>query len=158
MIDIKPEAEFSDRVLYTYFRSPAAYRVRIALNLKRLDYRAVPVHLLRDGGQQRDGSDCAKPAKNGQAAHARKQADEPGSCTTSIRDRCLVQVCRFADRYHSKTCRHLRRLRPKQDFFNTIKVQRAVVQISGASKKRRIDHCIIVLKGLPSKQKAQWYL
>jgi hypothetical protein len=34
----------------------------------------------------------------------------------------------------------------------------AVVQISGASKKRRIDHCIIVLKGLPSKQKAQWYL
>jgi hypothetical protein len=28
----------------------------------------------------------------------------------------------------------------------------------GASKKRRIDHCIIVLKGLPSKQKARWYL
>jgi maleylacetoacetate isomerase len=53
MIDsIKPEVELSDRVLYTYFRSSAAYRVRIALNLKRLDYRAVPVHLLRDGGQQ----------------------------------------------------------------------------------------------------------
>jgi maleylacetoacetate isomerase/maleylpyruvate isomerase len=26
--------------------------VRIALDLKRLDYRAVPVHLIRDGGQQ----------------------------------------------------------------------------------------------------------
>ncbi|MCA1245107.1 maleylacetoacetate isomerase [Massilia sp. MS-15] len=38
--------------LYTYFRSSAAYRVRIALNLKGLDYEAVPVHLLRDGGQQ----------------------------------------------------------------------------------------------------------
>lgn len=37
--------------LYTYFRSSAAYRVRIALNLKGLDYEAVPVHLLRDGGQ-----------------------------------------------------------------------------------------------------------
>ncbi|MEA3152205.1 MAG: maleylpyruvate isomerase [Gammaproteobacteria bacterium] len=37
--------------LYTYFRSSAAYRVRIALNLKRLDYSAIPVHLLRDGGQ-----------------------------------------------------------------------------------------------------------
>lgn len=38
--------------LYTYFRSSAAYRVRIALGLKQLDWEAVPVHLLRDGGQQ----------------------------------------------------------------------------------------------------------
>ena len=38
--------------LYTYFRSSAAYRVRIALNLKGLPYDAVPVHLLKDGGEQ----------------------------------------------------------------------------------------------------------
>lgn len=38
--------------LYTYFRSSAAYRVRIALNLKGLSYDMVPVHLTRDGGQQ----------------------------------------------------------------------------------------------------------
>lgn len=38
--------------LYTYFRSSAAYRVRIALHLKDIPYQAVPVHLLRDGGQQ----------------------------------------------------------------------------------------------------------
>jgi len=38
--------------LYTYFRSSAAYRVRIALNLKGLPYDQVPVHLTRDGGQQ----------------------------------------------------------------------------------------------------------
>ncbi|WP_119679909.1 maleylacetoacetate isomerase [Indioceanicola profundi] len=37
--------------LYTYFRSSAAYRVRIALNLKGLGYEAVPVHLLKDGGE-----------------------------------------------------------------------------------------------------------
>lgn len=39
--------------LYTYFRSSAAYRVRIALNLKGLDYEAVPVHLVRGGGEHR---------------------------------------------------------------------------------------------------------
>jgi maleylacetoacetate isomerase len=38
--------------LYGYWRSSAAYRVRIALNLKGLDYEQVPVHLIRDGGEQ----------------------------------------------------------------------------------------------------------
>jgi maleylpyruvate isomerase len=37
--------------LYSYFRSSAAYRVRIALNLKGLPYDTRPVHLLKDGGQ-----------------------------------------------------------------------------------------------------------
>lgn len=37
--------------LYTYFRSSAAYRVRIGLNLKSLDYESVPVHLVRGGGE-----------------------------------------------------------------------------------------------------------
>lgn len=37
--------------LYTYFRSSAAYRVRVALNLKGLAWEAVPVHLLRGGGE-----------------------------------------------------------------------------------------------------------
>ncbi|MGB3394171.1 MAG: maleylacetoacetate isomerase [Stenotrophomonas sp.] len=38
--------------LYSYWRSSAAYRVRIGLNLKGLDYTLVSVHLVRDGGQQ----------------------------------------------------------------------------------------------------------
>jgi maleylpyruvate isomerase len=38
--------------LYTYFRSSAAYRVRIALNLKVLDVDMAPIHLLRTGGEQ----------------------------------------------------------------------------------------------------------
>ena len=39
--------------LYSYFRSSAAYRVRIALNLKGLDYDILPVHLTKGGGEQR---------------------------------------------------------------------------------------------------------
>lgn len=38
--------------LYSYFRSSASYRVRIALNLKQLPYEVVPIHLLKNGGEQ----------------------------------------------------------------------------------------------------------
>ena len=38
--------------LYSYWRSSASYRVRIALNLKGLEHEIVPIHLLRDGGEQ----------------------------------------------------------------------------------------------------------
>ncbi len=39
--------------LYNYFRSSAAYRVRIALNLKQLPYESVFVHLAKDGGHHK---------------------------------------------------------------------------------------------------------
>jgi maleylacetoacetate isomerase len=38
--------------LHTYFRSSAAYRVRIALHLKGLTAEQIPVHLLNHGGEQ----------------------------------------------------------------------------------------------------------
>jgi len=38
--------------LYTYFRSSAAYRARIALNLKGIPYEMASIHLTRGGGQQ----------------------------------------------------------------------------------------------------------
>lgn len=37
--------------LYSFFRSSAAYRARIALNLKGLPYETVSVHLTKDGGR-----------------------------------------------------------------------------------------------------------
>ena len=38
--------------LYGYWRSSAAYRVRIALNLKNIECEHISVHLVKDGGQQ----------------------------------------------------------------------------------------------------------
>jgi len=38
--------------LYTFFRSSASYRVRIALNLKGISCEQAPIHLRRGGGEQ----------------------------------------------------------------------------------------------------------
>jgi maleylacetoacetate isomerase len=42
--------------LYTYWRSSAAWRVRIALALKGVGYEAVPVSLIANGGQQHNAN------------------------------------------------------------------------------------------------------
>ncbi|GGC85779.1 maleylacetoacetate isomerase [Undibacterium terreum] len=42
--------------LYSYFRSSASYRVRVVLNLKGLDYETVPIHLVKNGGEQHSDS------------------------------------------------------------------------------------------------------
>ncbi len=39
--------------LYSFFRSSAAYRVRIALNLKGIAYETASVHLVKDGGHNK---------------------------------------------------------------------------------------------------------
>lgn len=51
-------------VLYSYWRSSAAFRVRIALALKGLRAEIIPVHLLKDGGQQKSADyQALNPAK-----------------------------------------------------------------------------------------------
>lgn len=49
--------------LYSFWRSSAAFRVRIALNLKGMDYEVIPVHLLKEGGEQ-SSSNYAKKNPN----------------------------------------------------------------------------------------------
>ena len=39
--------------LYSYIRSSAAYRVRIALNLKGIAYDTISIHLIKDGGHNK---------------------------------------------------------------------------------------------------------
>ena len=45
--------------LFSYWRSTAAWRVRLVLELKGLDYSIEPVHLLRDGGEQHESDYAA---------------------------------------------------------------------------------------------------
>ena len=42
----------SQLILKGYWRSSATWRVRIALRLKKLDFTYLPVHLVRNGGEQ----------------------------------------------------------------------------------------------------------
>ncbi|HYJ53518.1 MAG TPA: maleylacetoacetate isomerase [Allosphingosinicella sp.] len=56
--------------LYDYYRSSASYRVRIALNLKRLDYERVPVNLL-----EAEQTDEAYRARNPQGFVPMLEAD-----------------------------------------------------------------------------------
>ncbi len=42
----------SQVTLYNYYRSSTSYRVRIALNIKNIEFKYVPVHLINNGGEQ----------------------------------------------------------------------------------------------------------
>ena len=73
--------------LYSYYRSSATFRVRIALKLKGLDYDTIPIHLVRDGGEQFRADyralnpQCLVPAL----------ADEGGLMTQSL------AICEYLD-------------------------------------------------------------
>merc|ERR1712020_83700 len=48
-----PKTTIMKPILYSYWRSSCSWRVRIALELKNVDYEYRAIHLVRDGGQQR---------------------------------------------------------------------------------------------------------
>lgn len=52
-------------VLFNYFRSSTSYRVRLALEVKKLTYEYKPVHLLNNGGEQHSAEYRALNAMGG---------------------------------------------------------------------------------------------
>lgn len=48
----KTSEHTSELILYNYFRSSTSYRVRCALNVKKLPFTYKPIHLLNNGGEQ----------------------------------------------------------------------------------------------------------
>lgn len=75
--------------LYGYFRSSAAYRVRIALNLKGVDYDQIPVNLVQ--GEQRDGEHLAR---NPQGLVPSLVLDDSSVINQSL------AVCEYLDEVH----------------------------------------------------------
>ncbi len=67
--------------LYTYFRSSAAWRARIALALKGIAWEAEFIHLLKDGGQQHSQ---AYRAKNPTALVPTLETDDGALITQSL--------------------------------------------------------------------------
>lgn len=50
--------------LYSYYRSSCSYRVRIALHHKNIPFEYIPVHLVKDGGEQlKDDYTALNPKK-----------------------------------------------------------------------------------------------
>lgn len=78
--------------LYGYFRSSAAYRVRIALNLKGLDYDQVPVNLVK--GEQRSGDHLTR---NSQGLVPSLVLD--GSCVINQ----SLAICEYLDEVYPET-------------------------------------------------------
>ena len=57
LCNIKNNKEGVDQMkLYGYWRSSAAYRVRIALHLKEIEFESISVHLINNGGEQHSES------------------------------------------------------------------------------------------------------
>ncbi|MCZ4306127.1 maleylacetoacetate isomerase [Zoogloeaceae bacterium G21618-S1] len=130
--------------LYTYFRSSAAYRVRIALNLKGLPWEAAAVHLARDGGEQH--SDAYR-------------AVNPAALVPTLEDRGATLTQSLA------IIEYLEELRPQPALLPSNLIARARVRAIAQAiacdihpiNNLRVLQYLTGEMGLSEAQKMQWY-
>jgi maleylpyruvate isomerase len=82
--------------LWSYWRSSCAYRVRIALGIKQVPYEYVPVHLIRDGGQQHQAGFAAL---NPQRQVPVLEVEEAGSIVRLVQSIAIIEY--LEERYPS---------------------------------------------------------
>ncbi len=129
--------------LYSYYRSSAAYRVRIALNIKQIEHQIVPVNLLKKAHKQAD--------------YVRKQPQGLVPCVELSDGRVLAQsgaILSYLDALHPDT-----QLLPA-DAFDAAKIQ-SFVDIIGCDihpicNLRILNYLTNDLK-VDSEQKLSWY-
>lgn len=130
--------------LYTYFRSSAAYRVRIALNLKQLKYDAIPVHLLRGGGE-----------------HLQEQyrAINPSGLVPAFQDEFITLTQSMAILEYLEDAHPLVPIMPK-DATERARV-RELAQIIACDihpvNNLRVLRYLVNELGLPEEKKLEWY-
>ena len=118
--------------LYTYFRSSAAYRVRIALNLKDQPYEMVPIHLTKDGGKHktaeypRDQSADAGPGAD--AVERRHHHPVAGDHRISRRGLSANRRCCPSMRSTARMCARCRRSSPATSIRSTIRSRSTMLQ------------------------------
>lgn len=130
--------------LYSYWRSTAAYRVRIALNIKRLSYSIIPIHLVKDGGEQHKPEYAEKNPQE-----LVPLLDDNGKLLSQS-----MAICEYLDEVHAGT-----KLLPSEPFLKA-KV-RSVCQIV-ACDIHPLDNLRVLqyLKGelgVSDEQKSTWY-
>ena len=130
-------------ILYDYCRSSAAYRVRIALNLKHVEYQQVPISLL--AGEQRSADYLAR---------------NPQGLVPALQDGELLltqslAICEYLD----ETCANAQPLLPENSGDRAIvraMAQLVACDIHPVNNLRMLNYLVSEL-GASDAQKTQWY-
>lgn len=130
-------------ILYDYCRSSAAYRVRIALNLKAVEYQQVPVSLL--SGEQRSADYLAR----------NPQGLVPALLDGELLLTQSLAICEYLD----ETCTKGHSLLPQNSADRAIvraMSQLVACDIHPVNNLRMLNYLVSEL-GVSDEQKNQWY-
>ena len=98
--DSSSSSRFTNFKLYSYWRSTCSWRVRIALEMMGVSYEYVPIHLVRDGGEQNSSDYRENVNEMGQVPTLEFIDSWTGSTHTLTQS---VAIINFLDENYSST-------------------------------------------------------